>query len=132
VQNVGLYLDRFILMTFNIYAYDPREWIEDWTLFYWAWWSSWSPFVGMFIARISRGRTVREFLVAVLFIPAGFTFIWMTVFGNTGIFVDTTLAGGALSTAIADDISVGLFQFFEYLPWSAVTSTLAIILVAVF
>lgn len=132
VQNVGLYFDRFVLMTFNIYAYDPRAWIEDWTLFYWAWWISWSPFVGMFIARISRGRTVREFLVAVLFIPAGFTFIWMTVFGNTGIFVDTTMAAGALSEAITTDISVGLFQFFEYLPFSAVTSTLAIMLVATF
>lgn len=132
VQNVGLYLDRFVLMTFNLYAYDPRSWTDDWTLFYWAWWISWSPFVGMFIARISRGRTVREFLVAVLFIPAGFTFIWMTVFGNTGIIVDMTSAAGALSTAIADDISVGLFQFFEYLPFSGVTSTLAIILVAVF
>ncbi|WP_417584021.1 BCCT family transporter [Pelagibacterium sp.] len=132
VQNVGLYFDRFILKTFNIYAYEPRSWVEDWTLFYWAWWISWSPFVGMFIARISRGRTVREFLVAVLFIPAGFTFIWMTVFGNTGIFVDMTLAGGQLSTAIGDDISVGLFQFFEYLPLSGITSTLAIMLVAVF
>ncbi|WMT91810.1 BCCT family transporter [Pelagibacterium sp. H642] len=132
VQNLGLYLDRFILMTFNIYAYDPRQWLEDWTLFYWAWWISWSPFVGMFIARISRGRTVREFLVAVLFIPAGFTFIWMTVFGNTGIFVDATLAAGQLSTAIEDNISVGLFRFFEYLPLSGITSTLAIILVTVF
>jgi choline/glycine/proline betaine transport protein len=132
VQNIGLYLDRFLLMTFNIYAYDPRQWLEDWTLFYWAWWISWSPFVGMFIARISRGRTVREFLVAVLFIPAGFTFIWMTIFGNTGIFVDSVIANGALSAAIADDISVGLFQFFQYLPLSGVTSTLAIILVAVF
>ncbi|WMT87386.1 BCCT family transporter [Pelagibacterium sp. 26DY04] len=132
VTNIGLYLDRFVLMTFNIYAYDPRQWIEDWTLFYWAWWISWSPFVGMFIARISRGRTVREFLVSVLFIPAGFTFIWMTIFGNTGIFVDMNMAAGALSTAITDDISVGLFQFFEYLPLSGITSTLAIILVSVF
>lgn len=132
VQNVGLYFDRFVLMTFNLYAYDPRSWTDDWTLFYWAWWISWSPFVGMFIARISRGRTIREFLCAVLFIPAGFTFIWMTVFGNTGIFVDTTMAAGALSTAVVDDVSVALFQFFEYLPFSTVTSVLAILLVAVF
>lgn len=74
VQNIGLYLDTLVLRTFNIYAYEPTPWIDGWTLFYWAWWISWSPFVGMFIARISRGRTVREFVVAVLFIPAGFTF----------------------------------------------------------
>jgi len=73
VQNIGLYLDTLVLRTFNIYAYQPTPWIDGWTLFYWAWWISWSPFVGMFIARISRGRTVREFVVAVLFIPAGFT-----------------------------------------------------------
>jgi choline/glycine/proline betaine transport protein len=67
VQNIGLYLDSLVLRTFNIYAYQPTPWIDDWTLFYWAWWISWSPFVGMFIARISRGRTVREFVTAVLF-----------------------------------------------------------------
>lgn len=132
VQNVGFYLDSIVLRTFNIYAYEPRPWIDAWTLFYWAWWISWSPFVGMFIARISRGRTVREFVVAVLFIPAGFTFFWMTVFGNTALAIDTTIANGALSAAVADDLSVALFQFFEYLPLPAVTSTLAVLLVAVF
>ncbi|TCT04368.1 BCCT family transporter [Aquabacter spiritensis] len=132
VQNIGLYLDTLVLRTFNIYAYQPTPWIDGWTLFYWAWWISWSPFVGMFIARISRGRTVREFVVAVLFIPAGFTFFWMTVFGNTAIFIDTSVAAGELGRAVAADVSVGLFQFFEYLPLPAVTSTLAIILIAVF
>jgi choline/glycine/proline betaine transport protein len=132
VQNLGLYLDTLLLRTFNIYAYEPTPWIDAWTLFYWAWWISWSPFVGMFIARISRGRTVREFVVAVLFIPAGFTFFWMTVFGNTAIFVDTGAAAGALGTAIADDVSVGLFKFFEYLPFSGLTSTLAVLLVGIF
>ena len=132
VQNLGLYLDTMVLRTFNIYAYQPTPWIDAWTLFYWAWWISWSPFVGMFIARISRGRTVREFITAVLFIPAGFTFIWMTVFGNTAIFIDSTQAAGALGTAIASDLSVGLFEFFSYLPFPAITSTLAVILVGVF
>lgn len=132
VQNIGLYLDTLLLRTFNIYAYEPTPWVDSWTLFYWAWWISWSPFVGMFIARISRGRTVREFVTAVLFIPAGFTFFWMSVFGNTAFFVDTQIAGGALSAAVLDDVSVGLFQFFTYLPFTAITSVLAIILVAVF
>lgn len=132
VQNLGLYLDTLLLRTFNIYAYEPTPWIDSWTLFYWAWWISWSPFVGMFIARISRGRTVREFVTAVLFIPAGFTFFWMTVFGNTAIVVDTGAAAGALGTAIAADVSVGLFKFFEYLPFPGLTSTLAVLLVAIF
>lgn len=132
VQNLGLYLDSLILRTFNIYAYEPTPWIDAWTLFYWTWWISWSPFVGMFIARISRGRTVREFITAVLFIPAGFTFFWMTVFGNTAIFIDTGIAAGELGRAVVDDISVGLFQFFEYLPFSGVTSALAVLLVAIF
>lgn len=132
VQNLGLYLDGLVLRTFNIYAYDPIPWIDAWTLFYWAWWISWSPFVGMFIAKISRGRTVREFITAVLFIPAGFTFVWMTVFGNTAIFIDSGVAAGQLGTAVAADISVGLFQFFQYLPFPLVTSTLAVMLVAIF
>ena len=132
VQNIGLYLDDFLLRTFNIYAYEPRPWIDAWTLFYWAWWISWSPFVGMFIARISRGRTVREFVVAVLFIPTGFTFFWMTVFGNTAMILDQTVAAGQISAAVAADVSVGLFEFFQFLPLPAVTSTLAVILVAVF
>lgn len=132
VQNLGLYFDTLVLRTFNIYAYEPTPWIDAWTLFYWAWWISWSPFVGMFIARISRGRTVREFVTAVLFIPAGFTFLWMTVFGNTAIFIDTGIAAGALGAAIAQDVSVGLFSFFQYLPFAGVTSTLAVLLVAIF
>ncbi len=132
VQNLGLYLDTLVLRTFNIYAYQPTPWIDAWTLFYWAWWISWSPFVGMFIARISRGRTVREFVTAVLFIPAGFTFIWMTVFGNTAMFIDTGIAAGAMGEAIVADVATGLFQFFQYLPFSGITSTLAILLVAIF
>ena len=132
VQNIGLYLDTLLLRTFNIYAYEPRPWIDRWTLFYWAWWISWSPFVGMFIARISRGRTIREFVAAVLFIPAGFTFFWMTVFGNTAMYLDTTKADGALARAVEADLSVALFQFFQYLPFPVATSTLTVVLVAIF
>ncbi|KYO49428.1 transporter [Tistrella mobilis] len=132
VQNIGIYLDNFVLKTFNLYAYEPRSWIYSWTLFYWAWWISWSPFVGMFIARISRGRTVREFVIAVLFVPLGFTFLWMTVFGNTAMFIDTEVANGALAAAVAEDVSVALFQFLEYLPLSSITAVLAVMLVTVF
>ena len=132
VQNIGLYLDKLLLKTFNIYAYEPTPWVDAWTLFYWSWWISWSPFVGMFIARISRGRTVREFVIAVLFVPVGFTFLWMTTFGNSAIIIDTTVANGALAKAVSDDVSVALFRFFEYLPFTQVTSAIAVLLVAVF
>src|SRR5690606_35105922 len=132
VQNIGLYLDTFLLRTFNIYAYEPSPWVDAWTLFYWAWWISWSPFVGMFIARISRGRTVREFIVAVLFIPTAFTCLWRTVFGNTAMILDQTVAAGQISSAVMEDVSVGLFEFFKFLPLPAVTSTIAVILVAIF
>ena len=86
VQNTGSYLSDLIHKTFNLYAYEKKKsWIGGWTLLYWAWWISWSPFVAMFIARISKGRTIREFMIGVLFIPSAFTFLWMTVFGNSAI-----------------------------------------------
>ena len=132
VQNFGLYLDHFFIRTFTLYAYEPRGWMADWTLFYWAWWIAWSPFVGMFIARISRGRTVRQFILNVLLVPAGFTFLWMTIFGNTAISLDMGAAAGTISAAVTADLSTALFRFFAELPGAAVTSTVAVVLVAVF
>lgn len=132
VQNFGLYLDHFVMRTFTLYAYEPRAWMADWTLFYWAWWIAWSPFVGMFIARISRGRTIREFVTGVLFVPTAFTFLWMTVFGNTAISLDLGQAAGGIGNAVQANLSTALFKFFEYLPAAGVTSSLAILLVAVF
>ena len=132
VQNFGLYLDHFVKRTFTLYAYEPRAWMADWTLFYWAWWIAWSPFVGMFIARISRGRTIREFVIGVLFVPTAFTFLWMTVFGNTAISLDLGGAHGGIADAVQANLSTALFKFLEYLPAASVTSTLAIILVGVF
>ncbi|MHB6596718.1 BCCT family transporter, partial [Klebsiella pneumoniae] len=75
VENTGGYLSELVSKTFNLYAYEPKssKWLGGWTLLYWGWWLSWSPFVGMFIARVSRGRTIREFVTGVLFVPAGFT-----------------------------------------------------------
>lgn len=132
VQNFGLYLDHFVQRTFTLYAYEPRAWMADWTLFYWAWWIAWSPFVGMFIARISRGRTIREFVIGVLFVPTAFTFLWMTVFGNTAISLDLGVAAGGIADAVQANLSTALFKFLEYLPGAGVTSTLAILLVAAF
>src|SRR3546814_10222347 len=83
---------------------------------------SWSPFVGMFIARISRGRTIREFLLGVLFAPAGFSFIWFTVFGDVALWLDLHQAGGAISRTVAENMPIALFTVFDYLPWSVLLS----------
>ncbi len=106
------------------------DWFHDWTLFYWAWWISWSPFVGMFIARISYGRSIRSFIVAVLLVPTFVTLIWMTAFGATGL--DQAIDGaGQLADGIGE-ASLALFQMLEVLPWSGLTSFLGITLVLVF
>lgn len=132
VQNTGMYLSRLVDMTFNLYAYEPGSWIGGWTLFYWGWWIAWSPFVGMFIARISRGRTIREFVTGVLLVPVGFTFLWLTVFGDTAIHM--VMIGGIteLADAVSADSAVALFRFLELLPLSSITSLLAVVLVVIF
>lgn len=132
VENIGLYINGFVSRTFHIYAYEPTEWVATWTLFYWAWWMSWSPFVGMFIARISRGRTIREFLVGVLFAPVGFSFIWFTVFGDVAIWLDLNEADGAISRTVAENMPIALFTVFDYLPWSVLLSWITALLVAVY
>ena len=132
VQNTGEYLSSLFRMTFNLYAYEPTTWIGGWTLFYWGWWIAWSPFVGMFIARVSRGRTIREFVIGVLMVPVGFTFMWMTFFGDTAIHMILMQGVTELADAVAADTSVALFQFFEHLPFSGVMSLLATLLVITF
>lgn len=132
VQNTGHYLDGLMEKTFNLYAYEPTEWMGAWTLFYWGWWIAWSPFVGMFIARVSRGRTIREFVMGVLFVPVGFTFVWMTLFGNTAIALDFGIADGAIAAAVNSDVSTAIFKVFDYLPMGNIASMLATLLVITF
>ncbi|MFG1481683.1 BCCT family transporter [Halobacteriovorax sp. HFRX-2_2] len=133
VQNTGSYLSDIIYKTFNLYAYEKKEeWIGGWTLLYWGWWISWSPFVGMFIARISRGRTIREFMIGVLFVPAGFTFLWMTVFGNSAISIALKDTTGEFVAAVTGNVPVALFRFFEFFPFSSALSILGVILVITF
>lgn len=108
VQNTGAYLSDIVNKTFNLYAYEPTDWIGGWTLLYWGWWLSWSPFVGLFIARISRGRTIREFVCGVLFVPAGFTLLWMTVFGDTAIHMVLQEGFTQLAEVVNQDSSVAL------------------------
>jgi betaine/carnitine transporter, BCCT family len=110
---------------------EDTTWFHGWTVFYWAWWISWSPFVGMFIARVSKGRTVREFVTAVLIIPTLITVLWMSAFGGSGI--DQIQNGiGALASEGITDTSLAMFQMLENLPLAAITSFIAIVLVLVF
>ena len=131
MQNTGAYVSDIIGKTFTLYAYQPNEWIGGWTLFYWGWWISWSPFVGMFIARISRGRSIREFVIGVLLVPSGFTFLWFTVFGNTALAMQ--LEGTAqMVDAVQADVAVALFQFLGHLPFASISMTVATLLVVTF
>lgn len=132
IENTGGYLSEIVNKTFNLYAYEPTDWIGGWTLFYWGWWISWSPFVGIFIARISRGRTIRQFITGVMLVPTGFTLAWMTVFGNTAI--DLILNQGAtqLATLVSTDSSLALFGFLEHFPLTSLLSVIAMCMVMLF
>ena len=131
VESTGQYFARFIeLGTFSS-AYVDSSWQNDWTVFYWAWWIAWSPFVGMFIARVSKGRTVREFVLGVLLVPTLMTFFWISVFGGSALSLEMENPG-LLSEIILSDSSTSLFVFLQEFPLPALTSFLGIFMVAVF
>jgi choline/glycine/proline betaine transport protein len=131
MQNIGAYLDDVVRLTFRMYAYEPNQWLGSWTLFYWGWWIAWSPFVGMFIARISRGRTIRQFVMGVLFVPVLFTFLWMSVFGDVALWMEF---GGVAPVAemVAGNMPVALFTVLEALPLATLSSLLATLLIVTF
>ncbi|XOB62823.1 BCCT family transporter [Campylobacterota bacterium DY0563] len=132
VQNVGDYASNLLKSTFNLFAYQKTDWIGGWTILYWAWWISWSPFVGLFIARISRGRTIREFTLGVLLVPTGFTLMWMTFFGNSAI--SLILDDGLIQfgQVVKDNVPVAIFAFLEHFSFSGLTSIVATVMVIVF
>lgn len=132
-EGLGNYINRFADLTFNTFAFEKagRGWFTNWTVMYWAWWISWAPFVGLFIARISKGRTIREYIVAVLLVPSLFIFLWMTVFGNGAIWLDKNVANGALS-ALAGNPDVLLFSFIEQFPLSKPLCVLVLLMIGVF
>ncbi len=131
VQNMGRYIQNLPSLSFWTEAYRFSYWQNDWTIFYWTWWIAWSPFVGMFIARVSRGRTVREFLVGVLFVPTALTFVWLSVFGNAALHEELFGAGG-IADAVAADMPVALFVLLERFPLATLTSLLGVLIVATF
>lgn len=132
VQNTGAYLSDIVRNTFNLFAYDKTDWIGGWTIFYWGWWLAWAPFVGLFIARISRGRTIREFVIGVLVIPTAFTLFWMTVFGNSAIDLIYTQGVDKLGEMVSTNAPVALFVFLENFPFQQLLSFIATLMVVVF
>jgi choline/carnitine/betaine transport len=130
-QNLGYYLTIFPELSLWTETFRESNWQGSWTVFYWAWWISWSPFVGMFIARISKGRTVREFVLGVILIPTLLSFVWMSVFGGSAIFVQTHGAEDIVA-AVNDDVATAMFVMLDHFPLSQVLSFAAIVLVTIF
>ena len=132
-DNLGTYLGSLIPLSFKTYVYEPENtsWFTGWTVLYWAWWCSWSPYVGLFIARISRGRTIREFIFGVLAVPSLFCILWFSVFGNGALWLDSHRANGALA-ALVDAPEKLLFAFFQYLPLPTLSSFIALLVIALF
>jgi choline/glycine/proline betaine transport protein len=132
LQNIGDYLSDIVHNTFNLFAYKKTSWIGGWTIFYWGWWLAWAPFVGLFIARISRGRTIREFILGVMLIPTVFTLLWMTIFGNSAIDLVHNQGIASLGEMVSQDSSVALFVFLENFPFTVVLSSISVLMIVIF
>lgn len=131
IQNTGEYAQQFLFLSTWTDTYYQSDWREGWTVFYWAWWIAWSPFVGMFIARISRGRTIREFLLGVLFVPTLMTFVWISIFGNAAI--EQTLGGNeSVASAVNENVATSLFALMNQLPLTTISSIMGICVIFLF
>ena len=132
-DNIGTYFSNLVQLSFKTYVYEQEHtgWFSGWTILYWAWWCAWAPFVGLFIARISKGRTIREFIFGVLVIPSMFGILWFTVFGNTAIWLNDGEAAGTLGQMISSPETL-LFKFLDYLPLSGVTGLVSLVVISLF
>lgn len=128
---LGAYASEFVRMSLRTTPFRESAWVSGWTVFYWAWWISWSPFVGLFIARVSKGRTIREFILGTVFAPTLAGFVWFSVFGGTALHMEIW-ASVPLAEAVEADVSTALFTMFEALPFGLLMSVVATILVLVF
>lgn len=127
VLNVGDYINRFMGMTLNSFAFDrPTDWMNSWTLFFWAWWVAWSPFVGLFLARISRGRTIRQFVIGTLIIPFVFTLLWLSIFGNSALY-EIIHGNSELAKTVLDAPEKGFYSLLELYPGFGLTASVATI-----
>lgn len=131
LQNLGSYADRIIGLSFWAETYLDTDWQHGWTLFYWGWWIAWSPFVGMFIARISYGRTIREFMTGVLLVPTLLTFIWLSIFGNAALHRELFGAGG-MREAVQENVAISIFVLLEGFPFHIGVSCITMLVVATF
>lgn len=132
LQNTGAYLNNIVERTFNLQAYSRSDWIGNWTLFIFGWTMSWAPFVGLFIARISRGRTIRQFILGVLLVPTAFTFLWFSIFGNTALHLIMHEGYSALINEVQADHAIALFKLYEVLPLTTLLSLITVVLIIVF
>lgn len=131
VQSLGFYTSSLPELAFWNEAFSDSNWQGSWTVFYWGWWISWSPFVGMFIARVSKGRTVRELVLGVVFIPSLLSFLWLSVFGGTAL--RTQLDGVRdIAGAVDDDVATAMFEMLQAFPLAQVTSIVGVLLVISF
>ncbi|MBK1630695.1 hypothetical protein CKO31_08050 [Thiohalocapsa halophila] len=120
VENLGLYLNDFFYLALWNETYSAGDWQNAWTVFYWGWWIAWSPFVGMFIARVSRGRTIRQFVAGVLLVPTLLTFLWLSIFGDAAMYFELFKDGG-IATAAQENLTTSLFVFLDTLPGATFT-----------
>ncbi|USX23604.1 BCCT family transporter [Oxalobacteraceae bacterium OTU3REALA1] len=130
-NTLGSYLTDIVRMSLRSTPFRDSEWVGNWTIFYWAWWISWSPFVGLFIARVSRGRTIREFIVGTVVAPSLAAFVWFSVFGGTALHMEIW-QHVPLSEAVKADVATALFAMFAAMPFGLIMSVVATMLVLVF
>lgn len=131
-QGISDYAQNFVGMSFRTEPYSDGSWIASWTLFYFGWWIAWAPLVGSFVARISKGRTIKEFMMGAIFIPVLGSFFWFAVMGGSAIALIQNAGQTALATAVSADVTSALFKFFDYFPLSVFLSILAMVLVLIF
>ena len=132
LQNTGSYLSGIVERTFNLQAYSRSDWIGNWTLFIFGWTIAWAPFVGMFIAKISRGRTIRQFVFGVMLVPTMFTFLWFSVFGDTALNAIMNQGVASLISDVQENEAIALFKLYDLLPGSSVMSGLTVLLIITF
>jgi glycine betaine transporter len=130
-NTIADYLASLFQMSLSTNPFRGYEWTRSWTLFYWAWWISWSPFVGLFVASISRGRTIREFVLGALLVPTLLTFVWFSVFGGAAFNLELN-QGAGIAGAVAKDVSTGLFKVYAHYPLGGVLTMITVVLLGVF
>lgn len=131
VGGVAVYLQKLVVTSLWVDFTRDTDWQSSWTFFYWGWWISWSPFVGVFVARVSKGRTIREFVLGVLIVPTVASLLWLSVFGGTGLWVEL-FGGGGLAAEVTGNAAISLHAMLEHLPLTSLTQGLATLVIVIF